>query len=79
LARLVDLTALLAKVYLGNADEIEFEAGFFENQPADIMIKAKSSRARELLATALHRDPKLRRRLSNLADIMIELRKARQV
>ena len=78
-ARLVDLTTLLAKVYEGNADDIEFKAGFFENQPKDVTIKAKSSRSREAMAAALHRDPKLRRRLANLADVMISLRNARQV
>lgn len=78
-SRLVDLTTLLAKVYEGNADDIEFKAGFFENQTKDITIKAKSSKARESLAAALHRDPKLRRRLANLADVMIALRNARQV
>jgi len=78
-ARLVDLTTLLAKVYEGNADDIEFKAGFFENQSEDMTIKAKSSKARESLAAALHRDPKLRRRLANLADVMISLREARQV
>ena len=78
-SRLVDLTTLLAKVFQGNADEISFEAGFFENQPEDITIKAKSSRARATLAATLHRDEKLRRRLANLADVMIALREARQV
>ncbi|WP_375404487.1 DUF6530 family protein [uncultured Sphingomonas sp.] len=78
-SRLVDLTTLLAKVYQGNADQITFEADFFENQPEEVTIKAKSSRSREALAAALHRDPKLRRRLANLADVMIALREARQV
>ena len=78
-SRLVDLTTLLAKVYQGNAEGIQFEPNFFENQPEEVTIKAKSAKARESLAAALHRDPKLRRRLANLADVMIELRNARQV
>lgn len=78
-SRLVDLTALLAKVYQGNAETITFDANYFENQSKEIVIKAKSSRSRMTLAGALHRDPKLRRRLAKLADIMIELRDARQI
>lgn len=78
-ARLVDLTALLAKVYQGNADKITFAPGFFEKQVETISIEAKSSKSRIALAAALHRDSTLRRRLSKLADIMIELRDARQI
>lgn len=79
LARLVDLTTLLALAYAQNADDIELKAGFLENQLADIKVKKKSSKARDLLASAMHRDQKLRRRMSKLADVMIELRKDRQL
>lgn len=78
-ARLVDLTTLLAKVYDGNADNVKFEAGFFENQEDEIEIKAKSAKSRVALAAALHRDVKLRRRLSKLADVLIGLRESRQI
>jgi hypothetical protein len=78
-ARLVDLTTLLAMAFMHNAGEIDVEPNFFENQPVGMKIKAKKSSARDLLATAMHRDPKLRRRMSKLADVMVQLRNDRQV
>lgn len=79
LARLVDLTTLLALAYERNADDIILEAGFLEEQSNEITVNKKSERARDRLATAMHRDPKLRRRLSKLADVLIKLRNDCQI
>lgn len=79
LARLVDLTTLLVLAYANDAGEFDLPAGFLENQPDILRVNRRSEKAREQLAATMHRDQKLRRRLSKLADVLIPLREGRQI
>lgn len=79
LARLVDLVTLLVIAYRNDGEEFTLPAGFLENQPEPLRVNRRSEKAREQLAATMHRDQKLRRRLSKLADVLIGLREARQI
>jgi hypothetical protein len=78
LARLVDLTTLLAKVYSADG-EIEFPQNFFEHQPEALKVKCKSQKSQDRLIAELHRDETLQRRLAKLADIICDLRTRRRI
>ena len=79
LARLIDLVTVVAHVYAGNGDQIEFPEGFFEAQSEPITMRRKSKKAQDRLIAELHRDEALHRRLAKLADVICDLRTRRRI
>lgn len=76
LTRVVDLAALIAVILRDrDADDVELPSGFFENQSEPLRFpRLDGPRSRGGFVQALETDAHLRRRLSNLTDILIGLR-----